>query len=199
MVDRHGERMIVSYSDADMPALPQWLPARLPTGTGCVLGDTRWEEGALHLFRLARSAGVPALLDGDRKPADLSLIDAASHIAFSEVGLKELTGLDDPAQSLPSLKAGAQWLAVTAGERGVWLCRRGEVTHVEAFPVGAVDTLAAGDVWHGAFALALAEGQPEMQAVRFANAAAAIKCTRFGGRKGAPARAEVESFLKERS
>ncbi|MCO4053999.1 MAG: sugar kinase [Bosea sp.] len=199
MVDRGGERMIVSYSDAALPAMPEWLPAALPAGVGCLLGDTRWEEGALHLFRLARSAGVPALLDGDRKPMDPALLDAASHIAFSEVGLKELTGLDDPARALLGVKADARWLAVTAGERGVWVREGGSITHVEAFPIQAVDTLAAGDVWHGAFALALAEGRPEMQAVRFANAAAAIKCTRFGGRKGAPARAEVELFLKERS
>jgi sulfofructose kinase len=59
----------------------------------------------------------------------------------------------------------------------------------------AVDTLGAGDVWHGAFALALAEGRPERQAVRFASAAAALKCTRFGGRNGAPRRAEVDAFL----
>jgi sulfofructose kinase len=199
MVDRGGERMIVSYSDAELPALPDWVPSSLPAGVGCVLGDTRWEEGALQIFREARKAGVPALLDGDRKPADPALLDAATHIAFSEVGLKELTGLDDPADALLCVKAGARWLAVTAGERGVWVRDGGAVTHVEAFPVEAVDTLAAGDVWHGAFALALAEGQPELQAVRFASAAAAIKCTRFGGRKGAPARAEVESFLKERS
>ena len=124
MVDKAGERMIMSYSDPDMPTEPPWLPQLLPPGTGAVLGDTRWEEGALHLFQLARGAGIP---------------------------------------------------------------------------VEVVDTLGAGDVWHGAFALALAEQQPEIPAVRFANAAAAIKCTRFGGRKGAPTRAEVEQFLQERT
>ena len=63
------------------------------------------------------------------------------------------------------------------------------------FPIEAVDTLGAGDVWHGAFALALAEGQGEREAVRFASAVAAIKCTRFGGRAGTPTRDEVERFL----
>jgi len=67
-----------------------------------------------------------------------------------------------------------------------------------AFAVRAVDTLGAGDVFHGAFALAIGEGMPERRAVRFANAAAALKCTRFGGgRGGAPSRAEVERFLGE--
>jgi sulfofructose kinase len=58
-----------------------------------------------------------------------------------------------------------------------------------------VDTLGAGDVWHGAFALALAEGRPEPAAVRFASAAAALKVQRAGGRAGAPTRGELEAFL----
>jgi sulfofructose kinase len=61
--------------------------------------------------------------------------------------------------------------------------------------ITAVDTLAAGDVWHGAFAVALGEGQDIEAGARFANAAAAIKCTRIGGRQGAPSRAEVEALL----
>ena len=58
-----------------------------------------------------------------------------------------------------------------------------------------MDTLAAGDVWHGAFTLALAEGLDVAAAGGFANAAAAIKCSRAGGRLGAPTRAEVEALL----
>ena len=94
--------------------------------------------------------------------------------------------------------AAENWLAVTAGEKGVYFLENGEVVHEPAFPLRAVDTLGAGDVWHGAFALALAEGMRERAAVRFASAVAAIKCTRFGGRSGIPSRAEVEAFLKER-
>jgi sulfofructose kinase len=67
-----------------------------------------------------------------------------------------------------------------------------------AFPIQPVDTLAAGDVFHGAFALALAEGRAEIDAMRFAAAAAAIKCTRFGGISGAPGRAEVEALVTAR-
>ena len=58
-----------------------------------------------------------------------------------------------------------------------------------------VDTLGAGDVFHGAFALAITEKQELRQALRFASAAAALKCTRFGGAFAAPQRAEVEELL----
>lgn len=199
MVDPAGERMIVSYSDPDMPADPGWLPAALPSGVGAVLADTRWEEGGLPMFRLARAAGVPAILDGDRKPQLPGVLEAATHVAFSEQGLAEQTGLSDPAEALRSFGPHPAWLAVTCGSGGVFVWSKGELSHVPAFAVDAVDTLGAGDVWHGAFALALAEGRDEMDAVRFASAAAAIKCTRFGGRKGAPDRAELEQFLRERT
>jgi sugar/nucleoside kinase (ribokinase family) len=61
--------------------------------------------------------------------------------------------------------------------------------------VHTVDTLGAGDVFHGAFALAITEKQELRQALRFASAAAALKCTRFGGAFAAPQRAEVEGLL----
>jgi sugar/nucleoside kinase (ribokinase family) len=64
-----------------------------------------------------------------------------------------------------------------------------------AFKVNAIDSLGAGDAFHGAFTLALAEGRDLVDAMRFASATAALKCTKFGGASGAPQRAEVEEFL----
>ncbi len=198
LVDARGERLVVSYSDPETPADPAWLPARLGSGVGAVLGDTRWPEGTAHLFRLARAAGIPAVLDADRRP-DPDLLALATHVAFAEQALREVTGSADPAAGLAALAGSARnWLAVTVGDRGVLFLERGRVAGAPAFAVDAVDTLAAGDAWHGAFALALAEGRGERAAIRFASAAAAIKCTRFGGRAGLPSRAEVDAFLMER-
>jgi len=86
---------------------------------------------------------------------------------------------------------------VTLGAEG-FLWRDGDQERQIAPPrITAIDTLAAGDVWHGAFALALGEHCPVPAAARFANAAAAIKCTRTGGRLGAPKRAEVAALLSQ--
>jgi sulfofructose kinase len=63
---------------------------------------------------------------------------------------------------------------------------------VPAPRIEAIDTLAAGDVFHGALALRLAEGAGIEEAARFACIAASLKCTRFGGRLGCPSRVEVE-------
>ena len=116
----------------------------------------------------------------------------------SEKALSEISGGGEPWQALEALAGKADnWLAVTLGPRGVLFMEHGGIAHLPAFPVEVVDTLGAGDVWHGAFALALAEGQGERGAVRFASAVAAIKCTRFGGRAGTPTREEVERFLAE--
>ncbi len=200
LVDAQGERMVISYSDTEMPEDPDWLPTALPEGVGAVLADTRWGEGALAALRLARQAGVPGVLDGDRKPPHPDLVGTASHVAFSAQALRELSGEDDPRLGLARVaRGGPTWLAVTLGQEGVLFVENGEVAHVPAFAVETVDTLGAGDVWHGAFALALAEGQGERAAIRFASAAAAIKCTRFGGRAGAPRRAEIEAFLAGRA
>jgi sulfofructose kinase len=198
LVDGSGERMVVGYADPGMPVDPGWLPTRLPAGTRAVLGDTRWPEGAAAIFGLARQSGLPAVLDADRAPPSRALVEQASHIAFSLQGLRELSGRDDPRDGLAAVASTTPaWLAVTLGADGVLFQADGGIAHSPAFPVKAVDTLGAGDVWHGAFALALAQSRREGEAVRFASATAAIKCTRFGGRRGTPSRAEVETFLQE--
>ncbi len=87
------------------------------------------------------------------------------------------------------------FVAATDGAAGALWHDGHALRRQEAFAVNAVDTLAAGDVFHAAFTLALAEGRAEAKALRFASAAAALKCARFGGIAGAPTRAEVEHLL----
>jgi sulfofructose kinase len=196
LVDAEGERMVVSNSDPRMPEATDWLPAILPEGTDAVLADTRWGEGALAALALARRAGVPGVLDADRRPPHPDLVATASHVAFSQQALRELSGENDPRLGLARIASSqTTWLAVTLGKHGVLFVEGGETVHVPAFAVETVDTLGAGDVWHGAFTLALAEGEGERAAIRFASAAAALKCMRFGGRAGAPTRQEVNEFL----
>ena len=84
------------------------------------------------------------------------------------------------------------WVCVTLGERGVrYRSPEGFGTAVSE-PVDAVETLGAGDVWHGAFALKLAEGNSEIKSMAYANQAASLKCTRSGGRASYPYSHELE-------
>jgi sulfofructose kinase len=125
----------------------------------------------------------------------LDLARRATHTMFSEPGLAMVSGTAEPGAGLNRVAARVPGVVgVTLGPAGA-LWREGAVEHRLAAPaVRAVDTLAAGDIWHGAFTLALGEGRAIADAVRFANVAAAIKCTRYGGRSGAPSRAEVEAW-----
>ena len=202
LVDRHGERLLISYRDGSLPSDPSWLPEELPPRVDAVLGDTRWEEAAARMFAAARRVGKPAVLDGDKAPKHPSILSDATHVAFSAQGLRELTGESDPRGGLEKLRdqmaTGDTWFAVTVGAEGVYFLENGDVAHAPAFPVEAVDTLGAGDVWHGAFALALAEGAGEREAISFASATSALKCLTFGGRNGSPRRPQVLAFLKER-
>ncbi len=198
LVDKAGERMIVSYSDQDIPTTTEWLPTRLPPGIDAVLGDTRWENGSRHMFGLARAAGLIAVLDADRKPEDDTLIGLATHAALSAQACQEITGERDVAAGIAMLRRRySNWLAVTDGANGVYWTDGEAIRHSPAFQVAVVDTLGAGDTWHGAFTLGLAEGMGEAAAIRYACAVAAMKCTRFGGREGIPSRSETELFLKE--
>jgi sulfofructose kinase len=107
-----------------------------------------------------------------------------------------MTGITHLGEALAHYARGrTNFLAVTDGEHGTYSWREGRITHHAAFAVKAVDTLGAGDTWHGAFAFALVEGLPLDAAIRFASAAAAIKVTRPGGPLGAPTKAEVLAFL----
>jgi sulfofructose kinase len=103
----------------------------------------------------------------------------------------------DDAEALKRLAAlTPAFLAATRGPRGtIWLNQDGALRETPAFPVQAVDTLGAGDVFHGAFTIRLAEGCDIPEALRFAAAAAALKCTRHGGGQAAPQRFEVEELL----
>ncbi|NRG19279.1 sugar kinase [Rhizobiales bacterium] len=201
-VDRDGERQIVNFRDETLARDAGWLErAELPHFDSA-LADTRWPEGAEALMRLARERKKPAIMDVEA-PVEIAIsaLKAASHLAFSEQGLREFSGKADILSGLHYALdfAPEAFVCVTQGEDGVSWLEEGVVRHDAGFRVTVADTLGAGDIWHGAFALALGEGRREAEAIRLANAAAAIKCTRFGGRSGAPTRAEVEEFLREKS
>jgi sulfofructose kinase len=197
LVDDAGERLIVSYFDPKISHTPDWLPA-IPAGTGALLADAHWPAGVLEMFRRAAAAGVPTILDADMPACDAALIGASSVAAFSATGLRDATGVEGIAAGLQAASAmGDGVMLATDGAVGVWWLDHGQLWHQDAYRVDAVDTLGAGDVFHGALALAIAEARDFADAVAFANAAAAIKVTRFGGRAGAPTRLEVEELLRQ--
>ncbi|TPL86938.1 sugar kinase [Mesorhizobium sp. B2-3-14] len=201
LVDAHGERIIVPFYDARAQADPEVLPFTDITAFDTVLADVRWPGAAALALKTARAAGRPAILDADTAPLAVleRLLPLASHIVASEPAVRIICGhaLDLETACTDLASRTDAFVAVTGGEAGTWWFDRsaGSSRHVEAPRVKAVDTLAAGDVFHGAFAVGLAEAMAVEHALRFASAAAALKCLRFGGRLGAPDRAETLAMM----
>lgn len=202
LIDAHGERLVVGFRSEALQSSAQWLPLHAVASVDAVLADVRWPEGAAAALQAARANKVPAILDGEVAPRDVleRLLPFAQHVVFSERGLSVLSA-DVEAGLRLALARGATVAAVTRGERGVlWIEEdtSTQLRHCPAHAVNAIDTLAAGDVFHGAYALAIARSHTIEYAMRFASAAAALKCTRPGGRSGAPTLSEVEAFLQGR-
>lgn len=196
LIDKQGERIIVPRYDPALLAPPLTTPEISARSYAAVMTDVRWPSAAAHALAAARHAGIPAILDADvaaSETLDL-LLPLASHIIASEPAAQRITGLADPALAVAALARNHDaFVAVTAGPDGVhWFDReQATVAHAASPRVDAVDTLAAGDVFHGAFALGLVEGMLMHEIMIFAATAAAIKCETFGGRLGAPRREVV--------
>jgi len=197
LVDSRGERLIVNHADPDLPGETDWLAFDALDSADAVLADPRWPEGAVALFRAARKRGLPAVLDADRAMENTSPIEAATHVVFSADGLRGISGQQDLDAGLHqlALKTGG-FLAVTDGANGVSWLADDMINRMPGFDIDVVDTTGAGDVFHGAFALALGEGRSEEEALHFASASAALKCTQLGGRPGIPDRQTVDQFMR---
>jgi len=197
LVDDAGERMIINYQDKSLPTDPGWMKEIEFSRYHAVLCDVRWVEGAKYALEQAKQAGIPTVLDADITPDDISeLVALADHVVFSEPGLEKFTQQHDPIEGLHIAKSRTNGkVHVTVGSKGCFWLENDILCHKDGFKVDVKDTTGAGDVFHGAFAVAIAEGMPTDQAVQFSSAVAALKCTRFGGRDGIPDRATVDHFL----
>ncbi|MBX4867219.1 sugar kinase [Rhizobium bangladeshense] len=203
LIDDEGERLIVPFYDEQLHHTVRPVTERQISAFDAVLADVRWPRLALGALVAAGKAGKPAILDGDVAGEGVieMLAPAASHIVFSQPAAERLAGTADLVETVGLLKRkfGHAFISVTAGENGsLWFDDpSGEIRHLAAPKVRAVDTLAAGDIFHGAFALAIAEGMPIEETMRLSSMAAALKCQVFGGRIGAPTRAQVCDALRD--
>jgi sulfofructose kinase len=206
MVSGDGERMIVNFRGEGLDADPAWLPLQQIAGCAALHGDVRWPEAAAPCFATARAHRIPTVLDGEIASAEVfgALLPLVDHAIFSEPGLRAFAGgaTDSDEARLSALRQarrlGCRVAAVTRGREGVvWIDADG-VHRQPAFVVDVVDTTGAGDVFHGAYALAIAEGGTVDAAMRFASAVSALKCTGKGGRAAIPTRERTLQFISER-
>ena len=197
IVDAQGERHIFNHRGNALLQAHSLDTAQLQ-GADAILTDPRWPAGAQAALRWARRHGVLSMLDADvAPPQDLRrLVRLARWAVFSQSGLAAFA----PSQAendalLAALKLGCEVAVVTQGRGGARWTRGQTVHQVLAPQVESRDTTAAGDVFHAALALALAESLDDQAALSWACAAAALKCQRGDGVFGAPSRDELQQYL----
>jgi sulfofructose kinase len=197
MIDATGERIIVTYRDHRVEAAQPPALDKLLSGVTLLLADNRFPDFVRPICEAARTRGIPVVLDADRPTVeDDPLFRIANYVVFSSECLRATTGVDDLSAALLRIAPRTPaFLAVSDGPNPVRYIADGQVRTLAVFKVEAVDTLAAGDVFHAGFTLGLAEGRDPITALRFGSAAAGLKCTRFGGSMGAPSRSEVDALL----
>ena len=199
-IDARGNRTIVTYRDERIATARPDDPEALVALADVVLADNRFPQFVRPICEAARRRKLRIVLDADKATVgDDPLFSIASHVVFSSECLIATTGRGDLAEGLKVIAGHTDsFLAVSNGPNDILFLEGGALQRVPVFAIDAVDTLGAGDALHGGFALALAEGLSEAQALRFGAAVAGIKCSRIGGSAGTPTRAEVDAFLAEK-
>lgn len=180
-----GDRYLFPFLGEGMPPGAGWIPDEAIDAADSVLIDGRWEEGGIRVAERAAVRGIPVVHDFDQDlPGIWRIARRSTHVVADEDLAQLRGGIDTLLSEIEALGA---WGAVTLGEKGV-VSRE---TRLPAFPVSVRDSTGAGDVFHGAFALALAQGRTEDEALRFGCAAGALHC-QFGR---VPDLAEVRTLL----
>jgi sulfofructose kinase len=198
LVDEHsGERIVLWDRDERLRLRERELPPDLASTARVVHIDDVDVSAAIRAAGIAVAGGAVVTSDIDRiDERTMDLVDAVTFPIFAEHVPATLTGISDPAAALRALRRShAGVLIVTLGTGGAMALEGDRLYHVPAFAIDAVDTTGAGDVFRGSFIYAYLNGWPIDQTLRFANAAAAVSCTRLGAIASVPSLEEAEHLI----
>lgn len=206
-VNGEGENNIGIYSGANAALTPACVDRHqqvIADAEALLMQLESPLESVLAAAKIARANATQVILNP--APAThlsdelLALIDI---ITPNETEAEILTGIavkndEDAARAAQALHdKGISTVLITLGRRGVWLSEQGKGVRIPGFSVQAIDTIAAGDTFNGAFITARLEGVAMQDAMRFAHAAAAIAVTRPGAQPSVPWRIEIDNFLQQ--
>lgn len=203
-----GENSIVLSPGANATLDPQTALAAMPdlrSGDIVLLQLEIPLETVEAVAHRAHDCGATVILDpAPLQPLPRSLLECVDYLTpnqtecaallgLAETALQDLAAVRDAATAL--LEMGPRAVVLKLGGSGCYLAGPRGSAYVPAFSVRSVDTTAAGDVFNGAFAVALAEGATPNDAARFGNAASAISVTRMGAQSSIPDRGQTDAFL----
>ena len=154
-------------------------------------------RAAIQCAKWAKEEGIPTVLDIDKvEPLTSELMREIDFVITSSRFPTLFTGISDREKALIEIqKQTPGFLCATLGPEGAMALVDGEILYVKGFPIHAVDTTGAGDVFHAGFIYGLLQNWEVVEILRFANAVAALKCRDLGGRKGIPTLEEVQKLL----
>jgi sugar/nucleoside kinase (ribokinase family) len=192
-----GERVVLWQRDTRLALSAGDVDAAWLDGATLVHVDATDVAAATTLARLARERGVPVTCDIDRVTSETAaLLESVTIPILAEHVPLELTGALEPERALRALRPTHPGrLVVTLGARGSAMLDGDRFTYVPGVPVNVVDTTGAGDVFRGALIYALQRGESPEAMLRFANAAAAVSCTKEGAMDGVPGLEEIGGVL----
>ncbi len=191
IIDKKGARQIINYRTDNLDFSNLSLGNQI--NYEAYLTDGRSKEITLATLREARKKNKPGILDAE-EPVCHSAVKLASHVAFSRQGLSNFCNTSSILKGLKIVEHHSNnWICVTDGERGVFFLDSGKLVQLKPPKTKVVDTLGAGDVWHGAFSLALSYDKSMIEAIKFANIIASKKCQKYGSKSGAPHKDELST------
>jgi len=205
VVDQRQHTRTIFYDWEGVAGIPaDWPPEEVIRAAGVLFVDQLGLPGMIRAARVALAAGIPVVADFESIPPTpefAELVALANHPIVSQEFAQNWTGCPNPAEAAAALwSAERQAVVVTCGAAGCWYLEAEQGSaprHQAAYRVEAVDTTGCGDVFHGAYAAALARGQSLPERVRFASAAAGLKAAHAGGQRGIPTARQVHQFLSK--
>jgi sugar/nucleoside kinase (ribokinase family) len=199
VVPSSQQRTILYASTGAIGPLPEQVTDSLIANCRILFLDHTVVEMGLHAVKLAHAHDIPVVADfeSDDDPRLVDLMHQVDHLIVGIHFAQKVTGADVPEDMVRALSTTSRaCCVVTAGEKGCWFSEQGgEVSHFPAYQVQVIDTTGCGDVFHGAYAACIARGESSRDAIQVASAAAALKTTQTGGRRGIPNRAIVDQFI----
>lgn len=196
--EKRGSRTIFYETERALGADPRQPPARLILSARVLLVDRFGIPGMIRAAKIARRAGIPVVADFESShlPRFRELLALSDHLILSRNFARRLTETKTAADAARKLwHSSRSAVVITAGKEGCWFIdgREQNAKRIRPPKVRALDTTGCGDVFHGAYAFAVARGLPLVERLQLASAAAALKATRHGGQAGIPTLLEIRS------
>jgi sulfofructose kinase len=192
-----GERIVLWDRDEQLDLDAREIDSGLIASARVVHVDDEDQEAAIAAATMARRAGVSCTSDIDRiTDRTRDLVDAVSIPIFAQHVLPAITGESDIERALRVVRRTHDGvLCATLGAAGAMLLVGDDCIAERGFAVKAVDTTGAGDIFRAAFIYSLLKNDSPRDMLRFANAAAAVSCTRAGAMASVPSLEDVQKLM----